>query len=158
MVDGTDDPYRVEVCTRKLDGSELDGCVAIIRDGGAVDVNSDKLRSATVLALAKKGNEIVGVGSVKRMRAGYAAGIAKKSGFDFPPGTLEVGYVAVDAAHRGSRLSHRLVRELLSHRSGGLFATTDNEYMKRTLAAAGFAQRGREWKGRRGQLSLWIKS
>jgi GNAT superfamily N-acetyltransferase len=67
-------------------------------------------------------------------------------------------YIAVHDQHRGNGLSHRLVHELLNDRVGALYATTDDEYMKRTLVAAGFAQQGGEWEGNRGRLSLWIRS
>jgi len=150
--------YRVALCTRELDEADLSRCVTIIRAGGAVDVDSTKLRAATVLALAENGDEVVGVGSVKPVRTAYATGIAKKSGFDFPSETPELGYVAVDAPHKGKGLSHRLVAELLRGQKGRLFATTDDRLMKRTLSAAGFVQKGHEWKGRRGQLSLWVRT
>src|SRR5713101_4242062 len=91
--------YKVALCTRELDEADLGRCVTIIRAGGAVDVDSTKLRAATALALAKNGDEIVGVGSVKPVRTAYATCIAKKSGFDFPSETRELGYVAVDAPH-----------------------------------------------------------
>jgi predicted GNAT family N-acyltransferase len=148
--------YRVALWIRGLDEGDLNRCVAVIRAGGAADVDSTKLRAATVLALAKNGDEMVGVGSIKPVRTDYATRIAKKSGFDFPPETPELGYVAVDAAHRGKGLSHRLVAELLRGQKSRLFATTDDRFMKRTLSAAGFVEKGREWKGRRGQLSLWV--
>lgn len=162
MMYGVDD-YRVEAhAPGALSDVDLNTCLSIIRAGHAVDPNSAKteLRRSKRLVLVKIENEIVAVGSVKRVRTTYAARIAgeAKSGFAFASDTPELGYVAVDPRHRGKRLSHRLVAELLSRQVGGLFATTDNEYMKRTLLAAGFVQKGREWKGRRKQLSLWIRT
>jgi predicted amidohydrolase len=150
--------YSIERCAGDVDEADLEKCVSIIRSGGAVNVDIAKLRSATVLVLAKRGADVVGIGSVKRIRPDYAAGIADKSGFPLTPDSPELGYIAVDDRHRGNGLSHRLVGELLRERSGGLFATTDDKYMKRTLVSAGFVQRGREWEGNRGLLSLWIKS
>ena len=50
-----------------------------------------------------------------------------------------------------------LVGTLLKSVPGGLFATTDDEHMMKTLSGAGFARRGSEWPGRRGRLSLWLK-
>jgi RimJ/RimL family protein N-acetyltransferase len=116
-----------------------------------------KLRSAKLLAVARSGNEIVGVGSIKRVRTDRASGIADKSGFAFPAQTPELGYVAVDPQHWRNGLSHRLVAALLAGKQGGLFATTFDERMKKTLAAAGFTQQGREWPGRNHQLSLWVE-
>jgi len=92
--------YRVALCTRELGEADLGRCVTTIRAGGAVDVDSTKLRAATALALAKNGDEIVGVGSMKPVRTGYATCIAKKIGFEFPSETQELGYIAVDAPQR----------------------------------------------------------
>jgi RimJ/RimL family protein N-acetyltransferase len=69
----------------------------------------------------------------------------------------ELGYVAVDSDHQGRGLSSRIVAALLSEHAGPLFATTDNEFMKKTLAKSGFMQKGKEWNGQRGRLTLWIK-
>jgi hypothetical protein len=149
--------YSVECYDGVLEEVDLERCIAIIRAGGAADVDAAKLRRAMVLVLAKRENEIVGIGTIKGVRTRYAAGIAEKSGFAFAPETRELGYVAVDARHRGKRISHRIGGELLGARNGALFATTDNEQMKKSLGAAGFVQEGREWNGNRGQLSLWIK-
>jgi len=57
--------------------------------------------------------------------------------------------------HRGQHLSTRIVRCLREVNDGRLFATTDDEKMKTVLARAGFEQKGREWMGQRGTLSLW---
>ena len=82
-----------------------------------------------------------------------------------PNGTRSTGVYAVeharnglkvDAAHRGKGLSPRLVAELLRGQKSQLFATTDDRFIKRTLSTAGFVEKGREWRGRRGQLSLWV--
>jgi hypothetical protein len=42
--------------------------------------------------------------------------------------------------------------------AGPLFATTSNGRMKSTLGKARFAQKGQEWHGESGWLSLWLKS
>jgi hypothetical protein len=94
-------------------------------------------------------------GPIKPVRPEYAAGIAAKSGYSFPAETLELGYVAVDPAHRGHGLSHEIAGLLLSQHKGRLFATTDSTRMKETLAEAGFRQEGKEWEGARGLLSFW---
>jgi GNAT superfamily N-acetyltransferase len=67
-------------------------------------------------------------------------------------------YVAVHQDHRGHGLSQRLVGALMENVGKPLFATTSSERMKATLMKAGFAQQGKEWKGRRGdQISLWMR-
>lgn len=103
------------------------------------------------------GNEIAGVGAIKRSRPNYVSDKAKKSQFDFDRETLELGYVAVDKNHQGHRLSYCIVEALLSRYSGRLFATTDHDGMKKALEHAGFKQKGFEWQGKRGKLSLWLK-
>lgn len=151
--------YTVNTCKPgELSEAELETCVSIIGDGGAVAVDLAKLRRAKVLAVARMGNEIVGAGSIKRVRTDYASGIATKSGFAFAAQTPELGYVAVSPQQQRKGLSHRLVAALLSTQEGGLFATTYDDRMKKTLAGAGFVKKGSEWKGRKKQLSLWIKS
>jgi hypothetical protein len=65
--------------------------------------------------------------------------------------------VAIQENHRGYGLSHRIVAQLLTEYSGRLFATTDNERMKKALVVAGFTRKGHGWKGHRGELSLWLK-
>ncbi len=151
--------YDVRACTPSgLSEAELAKCVAIVKNGDAVDPASAEreLPLATALAIVRRGATIVGVGAIKRVRHKYAADIAGKSGIAFDRGTLELGYVVLDAKHRRQGLSHQIVAKLLSKHGGPLFATTDNDYMKRTLGGAGFVHTGREWTGEKGQLSLWI--
>jgi hypothetical protein len=153
-------PYEVKSCVPgDLSDAEIAACTAIIGSGNAVDRNSAavELPRAAVLAIAWAGDKIVGVGVIKRVRTGYAARIAKRSGVAFDPSTPELGYVAVDGDHGNRGLSRRIVAALLSQHEGRLFATTDSEYMKKTLAGAGFAQNGQEWNGQRGRLSLWSR-
>lgn len=161
--------YDVKLCAPgDLPEPELAACLAIIKAGDAVAVNLEKLEGAKLLAVARKGDQIVGVGAIKKVpkgyasdkpvRCDYASGIATKSGVPFSADTPELGYVAVHPDHRGKQLSQRLVEALQSKSGKTLFATTSSDAMKRTLIKAGFVQRGREWKGRRqDQLSLWLR-
>ena len=112
---------------------------------------------ATLLAVVRKDQEIVGVGAIKRVRPEYAARIVKRSGHRFPTDMPELGYVARSNTHRGHSLAPRILAELLSRHQGPLWATTDSKGMKAALAAAGFEQMGNEWKGKRGRLSLWTR-
>lgn len=152
--------YEVRaISPRELTPSDLSACIAIIKTGEAVDWKSAKgeLPRASALVLARKAKQIVGLGAIKRERREYAAGIAEKSCVEFPPETLELGYVAVSPEHRGHHLSHCIVRTLLRHHTGRLFATTYSPYMKDTLKRFGFANKGKEWKGRKQMLSFWDK-
>ncbi len=152
--------YDVKVCApRDLSSAELAVCITIIKKGCAVDPHSTEveLPRARMLAVARKGTEIVGVGAIKQVRLSYASTIAGRSRVSFDKDTPELGYVAVDPNHRKHGLSHRIVAELLSKHERPLFATTSDDRMKRTLRNAGFVQMGVEWKGQKGQLSLWIR-
>lgn len=150
--------YSVSACVPgDLSDAELASCVEIVRDGGAVAISLDKLQNARMLAVERKGGVIVGVGSIKHDRPDRAADIARKSGFSFSRETPELGYVAVAPQHRRQGLSYQLVDALVKAMPGSLFATTDDERMMKTLSGAGFVRRGREWRGRRGQLSLWLR-
>ena len=142
-----------------LSADERARCLRLITDGAAVNAAiaaRDFPRSATI-AIARKGDETVGVASIKPIREDYAAGRAKKADFPFDSQTPELGYVVVDPSHRGNRLSSRMT-EALAKDGASLFATTSDPRMKSALKGAGFAQRGIEWRGRRGDLiSLWIR-
>jgi predicted N-acetyltransferase YhbS len=142
-----------------LTGAELAMCIAIIRSGEAVSLKSvqRELPNAGVLVIARCDNQIVGVGAIKRLRTEYAAGIARKSGVEFPPETLELGYVAVDPVHQRRGLSRRLVQSLVSGREDRLFATTSVPAMKKVLERVGFAKRGNAWPGAHSQLSCWVR-
>lgn len=150
--------YEVTACAaRDLISAELETCFAIINKGGAVNTNTMKrdLPRSSLMAVARNRKQIVGVGVIKPVRPGYAAKTARNSGVAFPPETLELGYVAVDDDHRGHGLSHRIVEVLLARHVGRLFATTDDEWMKKTLTKAGFVMKGKQWQGQRGTLSFW---
>lgn len=153
--------YVVGCCSfDKLGTDERAACVDIVTVGGAVSPvhAAAELPLAPVTAIVKSGEEIVGVGAIKRARPGYAAGRAQRSGYAFDPDMNELGYVAVQEKHWGYGLSSRLVESLLAKHVGPLWATTDNDTMKKTLERAGFARKGHEWDGERGCLSLWIKN
>lgn len=150
--------YAVElVAASELSESALNACIAILRQGKAVDWRSasNELPVAAAIIVARNGLEIVGVGAIKRKRMEYAQRIAKKAKHEFPPETLELGYVTVDERHRNKGLSHRITSSLLAAYNGRLFATTYDKYMKRTLENAGFEKKGKQWKGRAHMLSYW---
>lgn len=112
---------------------------------------------AIALALAKVGENVAGIGAIKRLRERYAATISQRSRFTIDVDALELGYIAVHKEHQGQKLSGRIVAILLTAvQQRPLFATTDDDRMKRTLLNAGFEKKGEEWAGERGRLSLWI--
>jgi len=151
--------YDVAACAPvSLSEEEREACDDIVKSGGALIVSAKAdISNAEVLVIARAGGVIVGLGVIKQIRRKYASDIAKKSAFKFNPETRELGYVAVDKLHQRKGLSVRIVAELLASFRESLFATTDHQGMKRTLERAGFRQKGNEWLGQRGKLSLWIK-
>jgi hypothetical protein len=144
-----------------LTKADLAACIAIVKKGDAVDGDAAarELCRAKTTAVVRTGEEVVGLGAIKRIRFAYASGISseKKSGFAFDPNMPEIGYIAVVERHQNHGLSRRIVERLLCQETR-LFATTSNDYMTATLEGCGFVNRGRKWPGRKGnRLSLWIK-
>jgi len=142
--------------------ADLDACIAILLAGGAVNVVSarSELPKAATLAIARYEHSqgpIVGLGAIKRRRPQYALKQSENSGIIFDPSSLELGYIAVDPKHRQKGLAGNLLSDLVSRYNGPLWATTDAVWMKKALAREGFVQRGREWQGSRGVLSLWLR-
>jgi len=85
--------YKIGLRQRdSLSPDELESCCAIVRCGGAVDPESaeTQIPKATAVVIAQAGNQIVGVGVIKRRRQKYATGVAAKSGFKFDPKILEL--------------------------------------------------------------------
>ena len=159
--DDCDDGFEVTCCAvGDLSQPELAACIRIVIAGGAVSPESVKrdLPRSSAIAIARRDGQIVGVGTIKPVRPAYALGVGKKSGMSFRSEAPELGYVAVHGDHRRKGLSHRLLKTLPTGEHQMLFATTSSEAMKKTLAKAGFAQKGKSWSGRNGdQLSLWIR-
>jgi len=133
----------------------------ILDDGRAVSVASAKLELPKVatLVLLQHHEVIVGMGTIKQERIWYAKDVqsAQKSGHAFDPKMRELGYVVVHNDHQNKKLSGHIANALLARHDGPLFATTDAQTMKYALGNRGFTRHGREWKGQRGTLSLWLR-
>jgi hypothetical protein len=142
-----------------LSRSERGNCIRIVQQGLAVNPESAayEVPRAVLIAVLRAGTEIIGTGAVKRMRSKYALDIARQSQFPFDAERHELGYIAIDNRHRGKHLSHKILAALVSKYDRPLYATTDNENMKRSLRKAGFKREGKAWQGNRGNLSLWLK-
>ena len=158
---GDENDYTVTRCAPgNLTDVERARCIEILKDGEAVDIDTTKeeLPHSVALVLARRGDGIVGVGTIKRARGWYAAKISRHSGFTVLADTPELGYVAVTKGHRDKHLSSRIFDALLTSHDGPLFATTDDAKMKHLLEKGGFAKKGNEWPGQRGMLSQWQKA
>ena len=153
---------EIQCCAgERLSGEARAACIALIVEGGAVELTKAEagLPQARVVAINLMGQEIVGVGAIKRWNPQRASTLAGKSESPLDPCSHELGYIAVREGFKGQKRSHRITATLLSKfQERPLFATTSNEYMKRTLRKAGFVQQGKEWMGNTEQLSLWIKN
>lgn len=144
-----------------LDKSQQQAVLQILDEGKAVSVRSAKkeLPHVTTLVLLRHHDAIVGVGTIKPERVWYAGDVQspEKSGHRFDPKMLELGYVVVHNDHCDKKLSGDIANALLARHKGPLFATTDDQKMKYTLGNRDFTQNGKEWKGIRGTLSLWLR-
>jgi hypothetical protein len=107
--------------------------------------------------VVRKNGAIVAVGAIKCALPSYVADVGRKAGHAIADGAQELGYVSVDPPHRGQHPSSRIVRTLEENNDGQLFGTTDDARMKSVLTKAGFQRKGGEWKGERGDLSLWVR-
>ena len=153
------DGYRFESSVPSdLSESDMMRCVEIVGNGGAVTKENAKrgLARASALVVVRKDGDIIAVGAIKRASPSYVAGVGRKAGHPIADGPHELGYVSVDPPHRGQHLSSRIVRTLKENNDGRLFGTTDDGRMKSVLTKAGFQRKGVEWKGERGNLSLWV--
>jgi hypothetical protein len=142
-----------------LTAADAKVCLAILREGGAVDVKqaATQLPRAQLIALRREAGVIVGLGAIKSARPDYLTGLAHRSGVTLPSDGHELGYVAVRASQHGKRFSTGIVTALLAgFPARPLFATTAHPRMKATLAKAGFQPVGKEWPGVHGALSLWV--
>jgi hypothetical protein len=147
---------------REISVKDRESCVAVIRDGCAVNPTSaaKELPKAVSVAILYADGKIVGVGTIKRPRCQYAKSIAdsEHSGFAFDPKMNELGYVAVLPDHRGGH-SCMIMNSLLEDFDGPLWATTSAEPMKHSLCKRGFRNEGKEWLNPKGKsLSLWIRN
>jgi hypothetical protein len=154
--------YRIETCAPgDLTAAEMERCTTIVIEGEAIE-NPDSVKTwlprSVVLAVVRRGEEIVGVGAIKPARPRYAARVAAASDHVFAADVPELGYIARDPTHRNNRLSPRIVAALLERHGGGMiWATTSSTAIKAALTDAGFRRHGREWEKPAGRLSLWLK-
>jgi hypothetical protein len=124
----------------------------IVKTGEQVDPNGleDRMSGAEVLAFLRSGDEIVGVGALKKQDAGYTAGVFRNAkstnhpdDFDF-----ELGWVVVPRKHEHNRYSYRVVADLLNYAKGRpLYATSRATRcaMHKALKRHSFRRDGGEW-------------
>ena len=143
----------------ELPDKDLRESVSLIASGDAVDPGTaeEHLPHCLFVVVKRKGDQIVGVGTVKGLRPNYASTIARRSAFEFDPQMHELGYIAVRQSHRKRGISKAITERLLTLFERPLFATTSNEHMERTLSQTGFVRKGRSWNSRKDEdLHLWM--
>ena len=137
--------------------------VSLVKTGGAivgsVESIAARLHNAHFIALLRehRTERIIAVGALKNPSAGYRLDKFKKAGvllqgFGAAP---ELGYVVVRSDLRGKQLSSRIIDLILGRVSEPIWATTDNNTMRNNLRRSGFVLVGSNWKGEKGDLTLW---
>ena len=146
-----------------LNFDEQQSVARLVEDGGAIEgvaeVIIQRLKRTRKLALLRVNatNRIVGIAALKTPNQGYreekfAAAGFPIIGYETAP---ELGYVVIAEEMKGRRLSGSLVDAIIKEIGEPAFATTDDNTMRNNLQRSGFTRAGREWRGRKGMLSLW---
>ncbi len=154
------DNYLIkEHLTESLSDKQLNRMMDLVKQGGAVDPPSvdQRFKNCHLIVAAYSGDEVVGVGTIKRSRHLYNKKISKRSSATLDRYVRELGYIAIHESHSGHNLCHKIVAKLLTGYSEALFAITDNNRVKKVLHTEGFEECGTPWEGRRGTLSLWFR-
>jgi RimJ/RimL family protein N-acetyltransferase len=110
----------------------------------------DRIERAEVLAFSRHGNEIIGVGALKRQHPNYTARIFKSANAKSAAGNfgLELGWVVIGEAHRRKGHSLPIVAALIAHAAGKpIYATSasTNEPMHKALIKYSFERDGGDW-------------
>jgi ribosomal protein S18 acetylase RimI-like enzyme len=125
----------------------------------------DRIRDAELLALHYAADDaLAAVAALKTPDERYRNDLFKRAEARVNPVdyALELGWVFVVPAHRGSRIGERLCRMLLERASAsGVFATTrpDNQAMITILETLGFARIGGPYRHsrRNEELALFVR-
>jgi GNAT superfamily N-acetyltransferase len=138
----------------------------LVIEGGAVNPEGLRQRiheASRLLFLREAGDQLVGVGALKRPSPAYRNTVFANAQATVPPGEypLELGWVVVAKSHRGRRLSTRIVSELLPFaKNENIFATTRAD--ERVLSFAfdcGFKINGKPFPSGRGyDLVLYLRN
>lgn len=104
---------------------------------------------AVVLVTMYEGDTLIGTAAVKRPLQGYRSKTFKKANDEKAAGEyqFEIGWVHVHPDHRRKGHGVNLVTAALGQvASGGVYATTKNDTMRKILAALGFKAVGKDYK------------
>ena len=130
---------------------ELENFRNLVLEGGQVISNGleTRIRNCQALAFYYEDNELVGISAIKRKssevvkRTQLKANIKSES---IP--TLELGYSYTKQKFRGQGINKKLNDQLLQLINGEkVYATTDNDTMRKYLIDKGFKKQGDSFKG-----------
>lgn len=129
--------------------AECDGFAALVAAGGQVYVAGlrERIAGADRLAFHYRNGALAGVGGLKNLPLSYREGIFRQArsslrAADFP---LELGWVFVETAYRGTGISGSLVQaltEAAGDRNVYAISHTDNHPMHKSLERYGFGREG----------------
>jgi GNAT superfamily N-acetyltransferase len=129
--------------------AEREVFAALVLAGGQVFAAGlpDRIAGADRLAFHYRSGAVVGVGGLKNLPLSYRDGIFRQAGSslraaDFP---LELGWVFVEPAHRGTGISGHLVQALMEgagDRNVYAISHSDNHPIHKSLERHGFVREG----------------
>jgi predicted GNAT family N-acyltransferase len=144
---------RIEVLAAPATASAkaVDAFVTLVSSASEVAKRglSDRVAQARTLIMLYRHDGLIGTAAIKIPNGGYRKYVFTKAQVTLPKDNpLELGWIAVDEAHRGQRLARVLVAKAMETLGGApVYATTrtDNLAMLRILPNYGFAPVGRPY-------------
>lgn len=142
---------------------EIDEFAELVRAGDEVETEGlvERISRAHSLIFIRNEHHLVGVAALKHPNANYRARVFKMAQVELTAAEypLELGWVYVPPAGRGAGLSYSLVQAAVKIASGSrIFATSrvNNHAMHKSLLAASFARKGKEYISTRGSHTLAV--
>ncbi|MEN0612458.1 hypothetical protein [Klebsiella grimontii] len=141
----------------------------ILRKGGAVNVNEDRLASAAYWAIIKDEvtNKLAAAGSLKstaknlpyyhNILGRYKAALRQEfNTSDYP---FDLGYIVTDSDFRKCGHCNMIIDSLLELvKDCGILATTQNQSIKNKLEIRGFKSQGAKWLATdNGFINLYLR-
>jgi RimJ/RimL family protein N-acetyltransferase len=141
-----------QACT----SAELRACVDLIASGGEVQTYglAARVQQAALLSFLRYHGAVVGVAALKHPDEGYRDSVFDKAGVEHSEQfRLELGWLFVAPAFRGQGYSEHLIRAVLQHANGPVFATSaaNNVAVQRINQHVGLRPTGRPYTGHNGR-------
>lgn len=154
---------------KNCDANELKTFEKLVIEGSEVDPMglSGRILNAEHLFFIYVKEQCVGIGAIKRPRAGYKLGSFEKAGAsEKEKYEYELGWIYVNEKMRGLQLGNKLMESICHYISDnlsgkGCFATVrqNNTRMQHLFEKYGFSKSGHSYKSGRGDyfLELYVK-